>query len=147
MSTLLTTYRQKHDALMAEIEKGGSSSEKCLLLQELKYRVCVLETFQMFLKSAPITTDVKAMQYHYQLVAAHLKFMGNERKLGEAASDDGKKKRETAAMALANIIADRCKRFSGFRATAPESYKNEITNLINTVLLVWIQYRDTYIKI
>lgn len=106
-----------------------------------------LETFQAYLKTAPITTDVRQLQFHYQLMRAYIGFLETERKFGAATDDEGKKKRRTAAETLTRVIEDHKKRFGSFRATSPEQYKKEIGNLVNTVLPVWIQYRNTYVQI
>lgn len=147
MATALETYRQKQNELLAQIDGQRTQPNTMLLLQEVKYRICVLETFQSFLKTAPVTTDVKPILYHYQMLDAYVRFIESERRFGTATDAEGRKKRETAAATLGNVVQDNRKRFSGFHATAPEQYKGAIGALINTVLPVWVQLRDTYIKI
>lgn len=147
MATALETYRQRQNELLAQIAEQKTQPNTMLLLQEVNYRICVLETFQAFLKTAPITTDTKQMVYHYQMLDAYVRFIESERKFGAATDAEGKKKRETATTTLGRVTQDNRKRFSSFHATAPEQYKGEIGNLINTVLPVWVQLRNTYINI
>lgn len=147
MATALETYRQKQTELLAQIAEQKTQPNTMLVLQEVNYRICVLETFQAFLKTAPITTDMKQMVYHYQMLDAYVRFIESERKFGAATDAEGKKKRETATTTLGRVTQDIRKRFSSFHATSPEQYKSEIGTLINTVLPVWIQLRNTYINI
>lgn len=147
MATMLATYLQKQEEITHNITVQNYSPDTMLVLQELKYRIGVLETFQAFLKTAPITTDIRQLQFHYQLVKAYIGFLESERKFGSATDDEGKKKRSTAAETLARVAADHRKRFCSFRATTPDQYKKEIGNLIGTVLPVWVQYRNTYVLI
>lgn len=147
MATALETYRQKQTEQLAQIAEQKTQPNTMLVLQEVNYRICVLETFQAFLKTAPITTDMKQMVYHYQMLDAYVRFIESERKFGAATDAEGKKKRETATTTLGRVTQDIRKRFSSFHATSPEQYKSEIGTLINTVLPVWIQLRNTYINI
>lgn len=147
MATALETYRQRKNELLAQIAEQKTRPNTMLFLQEVNYRICVLETFQSFLKTAPITTDVKQMLYHYQMMDAYVRFIESERRFGAATDAEGKKKRETAAATLSSVAQDNRKRFSSFHANAPEEYKGAIGKFINTVLPVWVQLRDTYITI
>ena len=116
-------------------------------MQELNYRICVLETFQTFCKSAPITMDTKAMGYHFQMVNAYVNFVLNERRFGPKADADGQKKRETALASFERVVQDGKKRFTSFSAGTNEQYKKSISQYVNTILPVWMQYRNTYINL
>ena len=116
-------------------------------MQEVNYRICVLETFESLSKSAPITTDPKVMGYHYQLVDGYVKFVLTERKFGPRTDAEGMKKRETAAMSFEKVVQDGRKRFSSFKPTSQDQYKSTIGNYILTLLPVWMQYRNTYINV
>lgn len=41
--------------------------DKVLVYQEILYRIDVLESCQLFVKTAPVTTDTKVLAYHYQM--------------------------------------------------------------------------------
>ena len=52
--------------------------DEAIVMQELNYRICILETFRSFCRTAPLTTDVKVLGYHYKLVNAYVRFLLNE---------------------------------------------------------------------
>lgn len=147
MATILEQYREKQNNIRAQIAANSLPSEELLIMQELNYRICVLETFQSFCKSAPVTTDTRVMGYHFQLVDAYVRFVLNERKFGPKADAEGQKKRETAYISFDRVVQDGRKRFSSFKAGNQEQYKSTISTYINTILPVWMQYRNTYINI
>lgn len=147
MATLLDKYREKQDVFRSQIAESSFSLEDLLLLQELNYRICVLETFQSFCKSAPITMDTKLMGYHFQIVDAYVRFLLNERKFGTKADDEGQKRREMARATLERVVQDGRKRFTSFSAGTQEQYKKTICNFSNSILPVWMQYRNTYVDI
>ena len=91
MATILQQYREKQQSFCSQINSGNLPLEKVIEMQEVNYRICVLETFESFCKTAPITTDNKAMGYHYQLVDAYVRFVLNERKFGARTDADGAK--------------------------------------------------------
>lgn len=107
---------------------------------------CILETFRSFCRTAPLTTDVKVLGYHYQLVNAYVRFLLNERKFGPKTDEAGQKKRETAYVSLERVVQNGAKQFSSFTASSQDQYKKIISGMINTILPVWIQYRNTYIN-
>lgn len=147
MATILEQYREKQNNIRAQIAANSLPPEELLIMQELNYRICVLETFQSFCKSAPVTTDTRVMGYHFQLVDAYVRFVLNERKFGPKADAEGQKKRETAYISFDRVVQDGRKRFSSFKAGNQKQYKNTISTYINTILPVWMQYRNTYINI
>ena len=61
-----------------------------LALQELNYRISVLETFQAFAKDAPLGLKVEDLSYHYQLVDAYIKSVLSERQFGAKTDSNGK---------------------------------------------------------
>ena len=147
MATLLDQYRERQNIFRSQIAENSLPLEDLLLVQELNYRICVLETFQSFCKSAPITMDTKVMGYHFQMVDAYVRFILTERKFGLKADAEGQKKRETARTSLERVVQDGRKRFTSFSAGTQEQYKKCISNFTNTILPVWMQYRNTYINI
>lgn len=147
MATVLEQYLEKQNIIRSQIAENSLPLDELLKMQELNYRICVLETFQSFYKSAPITTDTRVMGYHFQLVDAYIRFILNERRFGSKADADGQKKRETALISFEQVVQDGKKRFTSFTATTKEQYKKAISTYINTILPVWMQYRDAYINI
>ena len=147
MATILDKYREKQLIICSQISENSLPPEELLQLQELNYRICVLVTFQAFCNSAPITMDIRVMGYHFQLVDAYVRFLLTERKFGPKTDEEGKKKQATAFTSLQSVVQDGRKRFSSFSAGTQEQYKSSISQYINTVLPVWMQYRNTYINI
>ena len=147
MATILDQYREKQNDIRSKVAENSLMLEELLTMQELNYRICVLETFQTFCKSAPITMDTKAMGYHFQMVNAYVKFVLNERRFGPKTDADGQKKRETALASFERVVQDGKKRFTSFSAGTNEQYKKSISQYVNTILPVWMQYRNTYINL
>lgn len=147
MATLLEQYRERQNVFRSQIAENSLPLEDLLVIQELNYRICVLETFQSFCKSAPITMDAKVMSYHFQMVGAYVRFILNERKFGLKADAEGQKRRETAEESLERVVQDGRKRLASFSAGNQNQYKNTISIFCNTILPVWIQYRNTYVNI
>ena len=147
MAFLIDKYYEKREAFRSQLAENSLPPDDLILVQELEYRISVLETFQTFCKAAPLTTDTKVLVNHYQLFNHCICNLLTERKFGTKADDNGKKKRETAFESFDKVIKDNQKRFSSFAAQTQNQYKTCITNYINTALPVWVQYRDTYVKI
>ena len=57
MATILDNYRNLQNNYRSQIASGSLPLEDNLKMQEVNYRICVLETFEALSKSAPITTD------------------------------------------------------------------------------------------
>ena len=93
MATILDNYRNLQNNYRSQIAANSLPLEDNLKMQEVNYRICVLETFESLSKSAPITTDPKVMGYHYQLVDGYVKFVLTERKFGPKTDAEGMKKR------------------------------------------------------
>lgn len=82
MATILEQYRKRQNEIREQIAANSLPLDQMLIMQELNYRICVLETFESLCKSAPVTMDTKAMGFHFQLVDAYVRFTLNERKFG-----------------------------------------------------------------
>ena len=147
MATILEQYRHCQGVFNEQLTAGCLPPEDILILQELSYRISVLESFEVLCKSAPKTMDTGAMGYHFQLVSACIGFTLNERKFGPKVDEAGVKKRETAHQVFGQVVLDGRKRFMNYKAVTQEQYKNDISNYILTVLPVWLQYRNTYINL
>ena len=88
-----------------------------------------------------------AISYHYSLVNSYIQFLLEERKFGPKTNPEGQKRRETAHNALCRAVSDHRARFSNYRPASPEQFRNDICNVISTVLNLWVSYRDTYINL
>ena len=135
MATIVDAYRKIRDDMMEEAMAGVMTPED------------ILETCMCLCKSAPVTTDVRVMGYHYKLADAYLMCLLKERCIGEPDDEKKKAQRATALENLRQVIQERRKRFSNFKAETEEQYKKELLGMFNTVLPVWIQYRDCFTAI
>ena len=147
MVTLLDQYKAKQEEFTEQIKANSLPFDSLIEMQEVSYRIFILKIFQAFTKTAPITMDTNVMAMHYQMVDASINFIKTERRFGLKTDENGQKQRITAAATLENIIQDNRKRFASFVPAAQDQYQKSIADMINTVLTVWIQYRDTYVKI
>lgn len=147
MATILGMYSDMRNNIRKQINAGKAQVSDSLLIQELNYRIGVLETFQDLLASAPTTTDKQVIGLHYHIVTGNIKCLMDERRFGPKVNDEGLKRRETAFTSFDNVAKDGTRRFGSFTGDNAEWYRNEINNYIKTILPMWVQYRNTYINI
>lgn len=145
--SVLQTYQEKKSQINKRIATHTVQLQESLALQELNYRIDVLETFQAFTKTAPMSMEPKQLGYHYQLVDNYVKFVLTERQFGPKTDEKGQKMRATALDSFQKVVQDGRKRFASFQATKPEQYSETLNKYINTVLPLWMQYRNTYINL
>jgi len=147
MITLLEQYIKKQEEFTSQIKAYSLPFDSLIVFQELSYRIFILKTFQAFCNTAPITMDTNVMAMHYQMADASIHYLQNERRFGLRVDENGQRQRDTAANMLENVIQDKRRRFASFVPVTQEQYRDSIKDMIDTVLTVWIQYRDTYVKI
>ncbi len=147
MATILAQFQKKQADIKEQIAANSLPPDELLVMQELNYRINVLETFQAFARTAPISTNITVLMQHYRVVDVSLRYLLKDHKFGMVADDNGKKERETAGKALEDVICANQKKFSSFVAETQDQYKRCISECVNTVLPMWLQFRDTYIKI
>ena len=147
MATWLNDYQVRKEQMAPLAAKGEFSLMQSMEYQELLYRIEVLETCQMFCKTAPVTTDLKVLIGHYQLVDAYMQCIDRERRIGLPADEKQRAYRKTSSEMLEKIVTDCRKRFSSFQPSSQDLYKRSISTLLSTVLPVWLQMRNAYTKI
>ena len=145
MATTLEQYNQMKQQLTAKIADGTMTVDQLLGYQELLYRISVLESCMNFVKTAPVTNDMKVMSYHYQVVEALFTCLVQERQFGIPADDVVRKQRATALENLQTVVNSFRKQVQSFKPAAPEAYRAAVTKMVNTILPAWLQYRFTYI--
>ena len=102
----------------------------------------------MFVKAAPQSADTKDLFWHYQMVDAYIQNLSLERRYAMDASENLQKQRETARGNLLRVIQDYRNRFTSFAPGNDAScYRETVAKVIQTVLPVWLQYRQTYTEI
>lgn len=147
MATYLENYVNRKLSLDPLLQAGKMTLQETMVYQELLYRIQVLETCQLLCKTAPVTTDTRELVGHYQLVDAVLFCAGKEHAFGAPVQEKGKAQRKAAGENLAKIVADCRKRFSSFQAKSPEQYRQSVSAMVGTVLVAWVQLRNTYVPI
>ena len=145
MATTLEQYNQMKQQLSVKIADGTMTGDQLLGYQELLYRISVLESCMNFVKTAPVTNDMKVMSFHYQVVEALFTCLIQERQFGVPANDALKKQRDTALSNLQTVVNSFRKQFHSFKPATPEAYRAAVTKMVNTILPAWLQYRFTYI--
>lgn len=147
MATMLDTYVDLQMNFEDQLANNALPLDKVMKYQELLYRISVLKSCQLFVKTAPITVDTQVLSEHYQMWEAYLYTMMTNHKVGEPADLKRAEQRKTAETSLGEVTQNLRKQFGSFQATTAEIYKQKITTLITTVLPVWIQYRETYVSL
>ena len=145
MATTLEQYYQMKQQLTAKIENGTINVDQVLGYQELLYRISVLEACMSFVKTAPVTTSIGMLGYHYKVVEAFFGNLVQERQIGMPADEHLRNQRGTALGNLQTVFKSFQKQFKSFQPDKPEAYRVAITKMINTILPAWLQYRYTYI--
>ncbi len=147
MPTVLENYYNLRSEVDKRIAQGNAPADAIWWHGELVYRIGVLETCQMFCKTAPVCLESKVLQGHYKMLDAYVQCLALERRYGPNRGPDTQKEREAAQNNLGRVIEDYRKRFSSFAPSAPESYSHEISKVVQTLLPAWLQFRNTFVPI
>lgn len=147
MATVLENYYNLRSEVDQRIAQGGAPADAIWWHGEIVYRIGVLETCQMFCKTAPVTMEAQFLQGHYKMLDAYVQCLALERRYGPNCGPDTQKERDAAQNNLGRVIEDYRKRFSSFAPSAPESYSREIGRVIQTLLPAWLQFRNTFVPI
>ena len=150
--TMLQTLRMQRDTIHEQMKTGRLTVRQLFVLQEITYRIEVMESCQTIAVNAPESTNCKELSPHFQFADAFFHYAANDRRLGSPfGSEDEKKKglldRKTAEENLGNVIADARKRMQSFRPDSPSTYGAAIGKIVQTVLIAWIQHRNCYVDI
>ena len=145
MATILENYLNLKSMLDAGMQAAKPDPAQIWQYQELLYRIEVLQTCQMFQKSAPESADVKTILPHYQMMDAYVQNLMQER---QNAPGPDKQMFQTAYNSFYGIVSDYRKRFGSFApCNDTGKYGKEIAAVIRTVLPAWIQYRETCVAL
>lgn len=147
MATVLENYFSLRKWVEGEMAQTPATPAQVWWYTELVYRISVLETCQMFCRTAPVSVDVKTLLGHYQMMDAYIKCMVSERAYGPDRGPDTQKERDAARANLDRVVLDYRKRFSSFAPSAPDFYGKELSKVINTVLPAWLQFRNTFVPL
>ena len=147
MATVLEGYLQDKQTLQQRVLQGGITADMLWQYGELAYRIGVLETCKAYCKSAPVTTDSQYLIKHYHMLDAYIQSLAQERNYGPNRGKDTEKERGAAKQNLSRAIQDYHGRFSSFAPKADTTYGLEVDRVINTIVPVWIQMRETFVPL
>lgn len=151
MATTLENYRQQKQQLQQLLEQSGIKAAGLWRYGELVYRIGVLETCQAYCKSAPVTTNTTPLTRHYQMLDACIQSMAHERGYGpireQSTEEELKKERNAARTNFDRVVQDYRKRFSSFAPASDTAYSQEVNRVIQTVIPVWLQMRETFVPL
>lgn len=147
MATVLEMYCQDKQALLQGMAQKKITADILWRYGELVYRIGVLETCQAYCKSAPICRDIPSLMRHYQMLDAYIQNLAWERNYGPDRGPDTGKEHEAAKANLGRVIQDYRNRFSSFAPAADTAYSQEIARTINSVMPVWLQFRETFVPL
>ena len=147
MATVLESLYNRRSEMDQRIAKGGVPADVIWRHGEIVYRIGVLETCQMFCRTAPVTMETQFLLGHYKMLDAYVQCLALERRYGPNRGPDTQKERDAAQNNLGRVIEDYRKRFSSFSLSAPDSYSHEIGKVIQTLLPAWLQFRNTFVPI
>lgn len=147
MATVLENYGLEKLEMLQRMEQERITSDILWRYGELVYRISVLETCQAYCKSAPVCTNMQALMHHYQMLDAYIQNLAWERSYGPNRGQDTEKEREAAKMNLGRVIQDYRTRFSRFAPAADTAYGQEIGKVVNTLMPVWLQFRETFVPL
>ena len=148
MATLLENYYIYKNNFDIGSQAAMPGPDQVWQQQELLYRIGVLETCFMFVKTAPRSTSANELLWHYRMMDAYFQSLTTERRYSYDVGGDVKAQRETAHGNLLQVMQDYRGRFGSFApGTDIECYRKMISKVVQTVLPAWVQYRQTYIEI
>ena len=96
MATVLENYYGIRRELEQRITQNPVTAASMWCYGEILYRTGVLETCQMYLRTAPISIETTALLGHYQMLDAYVQSLARERRYGPDRGPDTKKEREAA---------------------------------------------------
>lgn len=147
MATVLECYGQDKQTLVQRMAAKTITADILWRYGELVYRISVLETCQAYCRSAPVCRDMNTLMRHYQMLDAYIQNLALERSYGPERGKDTEKERDAAKANLGRVIQDYRSRFSSFSPAADTAYSQEVARVINTVIPVWLQFRETFVPL
>ena len=91
MATVLENYYGIRRELEQRITQNPVTAASMWCYGEILYRTGVLETCQMYLRTAPISIETTALLGHYQMLDAYVQSLARERRYGPDRGPDTKK--------------------------------------------------------
>lgn len=147
MATKLEEYQNYRDMYNEQLEKGQMEVKSMIYLCELNYRIEVMNEFRMFYKITPRTMNEDDIGYHIGFISLFIGILGKEKRYSKVTDESGEKKKEAAKAYFMNVAEEGEKQLLKQTITSPEQYRKYMSDYCNTVLIAWIQMRETFINI
>lgn len=147
MATVLESYRSLRLQIGERMQKEAISPDMLWRYGELVLRIGVIETLQAYLNAAPLVMERPRLEGHYKMLDAYVQSITLDRRYGPFRGPDTQKERETAEHSLAQVVQDYRKRLSSFTPRNEESYRREVSQIVQTVLPAWLQMRETFVPL
>ena len=96
MATVLENLYNLRSEMDQHIAKGGVPADVIWRHGEIVYRIGVLETCQMFCRTAPVTMETQFLLGHYKMLDAYVQCLALERRYGPNRGPDTQKERDAA---------------------------------------------------
>lgn len=113
------------------------------LLMSLQFSANSLLTFSLQTSNRAINFSI----YKSSIGFLHIQSLAQERNYGPNRGKDTEKERGAAKQNLSRAIQDYHGRFSSFAPKADTTYGLEVDRVINTIVPVWIQMRETFVPL
>lgn len=143
---ILEVYLEKQADFKAQIKSRSLPLDSLVAVQELNYRIDVIETCKSLTKTAPVTTESQVLGFHYLLSENLIRALLTEHRIGLKPNEEEKKSREAAHSSLERVIQNWRKRFDCYKASTQEQYAKDFGDFVGAVMPVWLAYRETYVK-
>lgn len=139
------TLREKY-ARMNEKLSAESKLESILQRQELIYRISVLDTMKMLIRSAPEKGKEEAY-YHFQLTKMFVKSLLTERKIGMKADEKKLCERDTARLSACEIEEAQTRKICAVNPNVKGEYAAAVNQYLSACVIGWLAFRNTYAEI
>ena len=146
-ATVLEDYKELKKLMDDSMSDSQVTLEQLWMYQELMYRISVIEALKAYIKSAPLSMDEESIYRHFQLFVRFLQHLINERKFKDTSLEEIVKQQQTAYESLKMIASDHRERMNSYSPDSDNQYKDDLSNIICTILPSWLQYRNTMIEI
>ena len=129
--TIMEQYQNQVKEFDEQLEAGTLPLAKMHILQELKYRISVMQSLRAFSKLAPKTLDKQKISYHYQITRTYLLLLVGGHPLGPNVDEEGMQRRETAEESLLRVVEDGVRRY-GMHGTSHKFVSIEMNKILGS---------------
>lgn len=147
MATKLEEYQKIKDGFKEQIERAEMDINNLIYFCEINYRIEVLEEFQMFYRTTPVEMDEDKFSFHFQFAKMFINIILKEKRYGRILDEAGETRKEAAKNYLMNVIKSGEEHLNKLSICSAQEYKKYMSDYCNTVLIAWLQMRESFIQI